>query len=254
MRLLPEDYQFIELIQKEISEHSAIPLVITPDKVRTIIGDAAKYFYEWHPHACERKHFLILASEINSARKDKMNAIVKLPEAIKFIYRLRKSNSSTAISEAAYLNSPLMGMSRFNSLGGSGLMGGGSMNDIVSVTLSMYEHQTMDSLSNNNRGVSHGWSELTNQITFLSDVDHNLMAECGVRIPITNLYNDRLFKEYVEGKCLQSLSRIVGTFDHKYIGNVTLNWSELKSDGKEMVEKVEEELKTYNTNNFIITR
>lgn len=255
MRLLPEDYQFIELIQSEVSEHSAIPLEIKPDKVKTIIGDAAKYFYEWHPQACERKHFLVKRSDIINATVGNINSILKLPEAIKFIFRIRRADSSTILSEASYLRSPLMGMSRFSGGGVSGLGGGGSIGspqDMVSITLSMYEHQTLNSLSSGNRGVAHGWSELTNQITFLSDVDNDLVIECGVRIPITNLYNDRLFKEYVKGQCLQSLSRIVGTFEHRYVGGVTINWAEWKSDGKEMVEKAEEELKIYNTNNFII--
>lgn len=253
MRLLPEDYEFIELIQREVSEHSAIPLEIKPDRVKTIIGDCAKYFYEWHPQAIERKHLIVLRSDIENAKSDGFNAVLKLPDAIKFIYRIRRTNGYSNLIQARYLSSPLMGLNRFNSMTNS-IGGLGTQRDFVSTTLAMYEFQTKNSMSHNNRGVSHSWSELSNNITFLSDVDNDLVLECGVRIPITNLYSDLWFKMYVVGYCLQSLSRIVGTYDHRYVGGVTINWSEWKTDGEKMVEKVEEELKIYNTNNFIITR
>lgn len=253
MRLLPEDYEFIELIQREVSEHSAIPLEIKPDRVKTIIGDCAKYFYEWHPQAIERKHLIVLRSDIENAKSDGLNAVLKLPDAIKFVYRIRRTNGYSNLIQARYLSSPLMGLNRFNSMTNS-IGGLGTQRDFVSTTLSMYEFQTKNAMSHNNRGVSHSWSELSNNITFLSDVDNDLVLECGVRIPITNLYSDLWFKMYVVGYCLQSLSRIVGTYDHRYVGGVTINWSEWKTDGEKMVEKVEEELKIYNTNNFIITR
>lgn len=259
MRLLPEDYQFIELIQKEVSEFSSIPLEIKPDRVNSIITDAAKYFYEWHPQAIERKHFLILANDIIKARENGMQSVMKLPDPIKFVFRTRRSNGYSSLSSAAYLSSPLLSLNRFNGGGasvggGSGFGNFGSQRDMVSTTLALYEYQTLNSLSNNNRGISHSFSELTHQITFLSDVDNDVVLECGVRIPVSDMYGDLWFKQYVVGKSLESLGRIVGTYDHRYVGGVTINWSEWKSDGKEMVEKVEEMLKTFNSNNFIITK
>ncbi len=262
MRLLTEDYKFIEYIQEEVSDASNMALEIKPDRIKSIIGESAKYFYEWHPQAVQRKHFLVKRSDIDKARADRMNSKIKLAEAIKFIFRIRKANSATALSEASYLRSPLMGMNRFSSNMGMGMglseggfgggMSGGS--DMVSTALAMYEFQTFQSLSNGNRGVAHNWSEFTNEITFLSDVDYDIVLECGVRVPITSLYDDRLFRQYVVGKSLESLSRIIGTYDFRLVGGVTVNWGDLKSDGKEMVEKVEEELKGYNTGSFIITR
>lgn len=259
MRLLPEDYKFIEYIQEEVSDASNIALEIKPDRIKTIMGEAAKYFYEWHPQAIQRKHFLLKRSDIEKARADKMNSVMKLPDAVKFVFRIRKASSVSVLSEASYLRSPLMGMNRFSSMGMGGIGNLGSTSrygaaDMTSVTLSMYEFQTYNSLSNNNRGVAHNWSEFTNEIAFMSDVDHDLVIECGVRVPITSLYSDRLFRQYVVGKSLESLSRIIGTYDYRLVGNVTINWGDLKSDGKEMVEKVEEELRGYNTGSFIITR
>lgn len=264
MRLLPQDYEFIEYIQEEVSDASNLALEIKPDRIKTIIGEAAKWFYEWHPQAVQRKHFLVKRSDIDAARTDKLNSVMKLPDAVKFVFRIRKANSATVLSEATYLRSPIMGMNRFSTnmgmgMGLAGVNGGlgngrvGGM-DMVTTTLAMYEFQTFQSLSNNNRGVAHNWSEFTNEIAFMSDVDYDLVIECGVRVPITSLYSDRLFRQYVVGKSLESLSRIIGTYDFRLVGNVTVNWGDLKSDGKEMVEKVEEEVKGYNSGSFIITR
>lgn len=260
MRLLQEDYAFIELIQEEISEHTAIPLSIQPNRVMRIIKDSAKYFYEWHPQAIERKHFYIKKSDIDKARQDGMNASIQLSDAIKFIYKIRKSNSALGLSEASYLNNGVYGMGRFGGgMGGMndapmGSMGGRGQQNALGMALSMYEFQSIQSISSNNRGVAHSWSELTHRINFLSDVDMDIVLECGVEIPVSNMYGDRLFTQYVRGKCLESLAKIIGTYDFKLVGNTSINWADLKTDGKEYIDEVKEELKIFNSNNFIITQ
>ncbi len=257
-RLLPEDYKFIELIQQEITEHSAIPLEIKPDRIKSIILDSANWFYEWHPQAVVRQQYLLKREDIEKAKNGNITAIIKIPEAIKFVFRVRKANGGTTLSQAKYLRNPLYGMNRFlGSMTTGGMTLGGSMTggvDALSHVLNLYEYQTINSISQNNRGVAHDFSELSNQISFPSNVESDLVLEVGVRVPISEMYNDLLFKKHVKGKSLESLAKIIGTYDFKLVGGVAINWDGLKSDGEKMYENVEEEIKGYNSSSFIISR
>ncbi|BAV39302.1 hypothetical protein BPT24_177 [Tenacibaculum phage pT24] len=260
MKLLPEDFRFIEIIQQEISEHCAVPLVISPERIKTIIKDCAEWFYEWHPNAVQRNHYLIKYDDILKAREGKFASTIKVPEAIKFVFRVRKADGGfSKTTEARYLRNPLYAMNRFMGsmhTRGMSLNGGvqGRNFDMVQQVISLYEFQTLHSISSANRGVAHDFSEFSNEITFLSNVTGDIMLECGVRVPITELYSNHHFKMYVKGFALQSLSRILGTFDYKYIGDVAINFDALKTDGEKLEEKVESEIKGFNSSSFIMTR
>lgn len=261
MRLLPEDYAFIERIQSDISEDLAIPLEIKPERILKIIENSAYHFYEWHPQATERHHFMIKRSEIDAAKKpNEINASVKLPSSIKFIYRLHRCDGNmTANAEAKYLSNPMMNLDRFGSLNGSmsGVnLGNGFRGDapgMVDVALSLYEYATIQGISNSSRGISHDWSEISHKLTFYTQDFADIVVEAGVQVPITNLYSDALFRQHVQGKAMVSLARILGTYDFKLVGDVSVNWQDIKEDGKELIEKVEAQLTTYNSNNFILT-
>lgn len=263
MKLLPEDYAFIERIQSDISEDLAIPLEIKPERILKIIEDSAHYFYEWMPAAIIRKMFMIKRSDIDAARdiNQTIESTIELPHSIKFIYRIhRLDGNMTAAAEAKYLSNPLMNLDRFGALNGSmsgttlGGSGGASQAPgMVDVALSLYEYATLQHISNSSRGISHNWSEITSQLTLYTQDFADIVIEAGYHVPVTKLYGNPLFRQYVKGHCMVSLARIIGTYDFKLVGDVSINYADMKEDGKELITEVKEELKTMNTNNFILT-
>ena len=58
------------------------------------------------------------------------------------------------------------------------------------------------------------------------------------------IYGDQFFQKWVEALSLIQMSRNLKKIDRPLLGNETINWRELEEDGKQMLENLEEKLKT----------
>jgi len=260
MKLLPLDYAFIEGIQQEISSYSAVPLELPAVRIAKHIQKAAKWFYRWHPMAIQEGKYLIKLSDLRAKMQTPERgkvAAVTLPDSIQYVYNIHKSRSSQTMVEAKYLRDPLSSLNRFSMHTGNssiGTNGIGSRPDMLSSTLSMYEFSMYNQMTSAGRGISHDWNEYTHRINFLSDVDSDLMLEVGYRVPITALYAEDYFENFVIGSCLKSLATIIGTHDYKLIGNVSVNFDQLRTEGEAMLEEVKTDVKGLNTNSFMFSK
>lgn len=97
-----------------------------------------------------------------------------------------------------------------------------------------------------NYPISYDYSRLNNKLFLKGSLDSNpdFLLDCDIRLPKEALYELDLFFNYVEGKARQQLSNIVNTFKIPLPGNAEIDYESIRSDGKEMVEKVEEEVKS----------
>ncbi len=68
-----------------------------------------------------------------------------------------------------------------------------------------------------------------------------------------HLYGDQVFEDYVTAKVEQAIGRIVTTFDFELPGSIKINYEEIKANGRDVVEKIESEIKESNNTDFVIT-
>jgi hypothetical protein len=64
------------------------------------------------------------------------------------------------------------------------------------------------------------------------------------QIPDEELYDDPVFIKWVIAKCKISLARILGFFNYQLVGNVTINYADIRSEGKEELDELKEKIKT----------
>jgi hypothetical protein len=96
------------------------------------------------------------------------------------------------------------------------------------------------------------FNQITHRLNILTNVDYHLILEAYVNIPLENLMGDHYFLKYCTGWAKMQQGRMLGHFDFTLPGGVKYNSSELVSDGKEEMTKVEEEIKAMSSSSFFI--
>jgi hypothetical protein len=96
------------------------------------------------------------------------------------------------------------------------------------------------------------FNQLSHRLNILTNVEYHLILEAYVNIPLENLMADHYFLRYCTGWAKMQQGRMLGHFDFSLPGGVKYNSSELITDGKEDMQKVEEEIKNMSTSNFFL--
>lgn len=66
-------------------------------------------------------------------------------------------------------------------------------------------------------------------------------------IPEEDLYDDPLFIKWVIAKSKISLAKILGTFSYNLLGGVTINYSDIRSEGNEELKELKDKIASDNT-------
>ena len=96
------------------------------------------------------------------------------------------------------------------------------------------------------------YNQLTHRLNILTNVEHHLILEAYVNIPLENLLTDQYFLKYVTGWAKQQQGRMLGAFTFTLPGGVTYNSADMVSQGKEEMKEVEDEIKGMSNSSFFI--
>ncbi len=78
------------------------------------------------------------------------------------------------------------------------------------------------------------------------DPTESLFVTTLDKIPEEDFYEDPVVIKWMIAKGKISLARILGTFSYNLLGNVTINYSEIKSEGKEELDELKAKIDTDN--------
>lgn len=241
------DYEFIQRVAGEVTQSCALPFSLPVQRIPEIIRQAAQYFYLNSDFASEERYYVIPNSEV--CKGNAFNKIVKLPEQILSVHGVYKINSGTRFSTAGDFSIERIMMSSYNMFGGAGMIGSGfagsgagySLSDLV---VSMYEVDTFNQALN--APLSYNYNIHSHKLVLLGDLGNtDIVICCMVRCRVQDLYDDYYFFRYVCALCRRSLAYIIGTYDFKLPGGVTINYSQFS----DLAEKEIDEVKEYLENN-----
>jgi hypothetical protein len=85
------------------------------------------------------------------------------------------------------------------------------------------------------------------------DLQESLFVTTMNAIPEEDLYEDPIFIKWVIAKSKISLARILGTFDYSLIGNVKINYADIRSEGTSEIEELKEKIKGDNMPDWFFT-
>ena len=96
------------------------------------------------------------------------------------------------------------------------------------------------------------FNQLTHRLNVLTNVEHHLILEAYINIPIENLMVDHYFLKYVTAWAKLQQGRMLGQYTFTLPGGVTYNSADMVSQGQTEMKEVEDEIKGMSTSSFFI--
>lgn len=235
--------QLVELVLNEITMSGSIQISIPDKEIERIISDAERFFYKEYRKAAEPVWFVITKEEIDSKMDSKRR--IKLPSCILSVASLQeaKVNSVGNMFNINLSNDILIAAQLF--------LSSYSSDDLV-LRAAQYVYYDLAKSFILDR-IQYDYNHNTNNLTILGrNPRYALVMKAYVAIKLIELYNDYLFIEYVKGKAYISMANVYTFMQFPLPGGVVINASELKNQGKEMVDKVIETIKSQEVPDFFI--
>lgn len=226
---------FVERIINEVSENRSIPISPKPQRLKQIIDEAVRYFHQFADEAVEFE-YIIIPRGVTDTPLFKSKRQVQLPKCVEAVTGL--SETGALLNTGSNNINPDYRKTNFNY---HLAVGGDSDSMLYGVIASYYSDFIRNFVL---RRVTFEYSSHTNMLTIVGR-DHffDLVVQSYVHISEEALFEDQRFFEYTVGKTKMSFTNVFGFVDSNLIGGLSLSISEMKEDGKAMVEDVKEQLK-----------
>lgn len=249
------DYNFIQRIIQELTQSCALNLPIPPSAIPPLILQAAQFFWENDDQSVEERWYCLPNKEFNKCGP---NNIVKLPPqiiAVSGVYKTSDSFSYGALGdfslERMILNNSAMasGIGMNNASNVFGSSGGWSLTDI---TGALYELSTFKMMFDS--PLTYNYNHYSNDLIILGALGSaNLILDVYTRCKIQDLYKNYYFFRYCVCLGLRSMSTIMGTFEFKLPGGVTINHSVFQDRAQAEMDQIVEYLNKNHACDYFFT-
>lgn len=235
------DYRFIQRIIQELTQSCALNIPIPASAIPNLIIQAAQFFWQNDDRSVEERWYCLPNSEF---RKFGPNKLAKLPPQIISVFGCYKAtnNFNYAVMgdfslERMILNNSALAAGAGGSLGD--VFGSGTGYNLTDVTAALYEVETFKAMFDT--PLTYNYNEFSNELIVLGALDYSdLILQTWQRCKIQDLYKDYYFFRYCVCLGLRSLATIMGTFEFKLPGGVTLNYSRFSDMANEEMQHIEE--------------
>ena len=96
----------------------------------------------------------------------------------------------------------------------------------------------------NLREINHDWNPNTHKLRITGRTPYeSLFVLAMEHIPLENAYEDPIVIKWMIARSKMSLARIMGAFNYQLAGNVTINYEQWRTEGKEEWEELKEKIK-----------
>lgn len=235
------DYMFIQRIIQELTQSCAFNLPIPVSAIPPLIIQAAGFFWQNDDRAVEERWYCLPNAEF---KKNGPNALAKLPKQIIAVSGCFKTTSNFNYAamgdfslERMILNNSALAAGAGGSL--SDVFGSGTGYNLTDVTAALYEVETYKSLFDS--PLTYNYNQFSNELIVLGALGYSdLILQTWQRCKIQDLYNDYYFFRYCVCLGMRSLSTILGTFDFKLPGGVTLNYNQFADRAENEMREIAE--------------
>lgn len=235
------DYQFIQRIIQELTQSCALPLPIPASAIPPLILQAAQYFWENYDFAVEERYWCIKNSDF---MKCGPNNTVKLPPQIISVFGVYKTTDSFNYGimgdfslERMILNNSALASGAGGTL--SDVFGSGTGYNLTDVTGALYEVATYKAMFD--APLTYNYNPYSNQLVILGALGHSdLILQTFQRCKIQDLYKLYYFFRYCVCLGLRSMATIMGSFEFKLPGGITINYQRFHDMATEEMQQIDE--------------
>lgn len=236
-----QDYEFIQRIIQELTQSCAMNLPIPVSAIPPLIIQAAEYFWQNDDRAVEERWYCLPNKEFYKCGP---NMLAKLPKQIMSVFGCYKTTSNFNYAamgdfslERMILNNSALAAGAGGSL--SDVFGSGTGYNLTDVTAALYEVETYKALFD--APLTYNYNQMSKELVILGNLGYSdIILQTWQRCKIQNLYNDYYFFRYCVCLGLRSMSTILGTFEFKLPGGVTLNYSRFEDRAYEEMRDIHE--------------
>lgn len=235
------DYQFIQRIIQELTQSCAMPLPIPAASIPPLILQAAQHFWETDDQSIEERYFCLPNAQFN---KCGANNIAKLPPQIISVFGVYKTNQAWSYGALGDFSLERIIMNNSALAGGIGgqlsdVFGTGAGYTLTDVTAALYEVQTYKGMFD--VPLTFNYNQYSNDLIILGALGNSdLLLQCYTRCKIQDLYKSYYFFRYCVCLGLRSMATIMGTFEFKLPGGVTINYSVFRDMANEEMQQIDE--------------
>lgn len=236
-----QDYQFIQRIIKELTQSCALPLPLPADAIPPLIIQAAQYFWENYDGAVEERYYCIKNSEFSKCGP---NCTIKLPHRIISVFGVYKTTQNFVYGQLGDFSLERMILNNNALASGAG----GSLNDVfgtgqgynlTDVMAGLYEVQTYKYMFD--APLTFNYNPYSNVLVILGALGRSdLVLQCYLKLKIQHLYQFYYFFRYCVCLGKKSMATILGTYEYKLPGGVTINYARFEDSADREMEKIDE--------------
>ena len=238
------DYMFVQRIIQELTQSCALNLPIPASAIPPLIVQAAQFFWANDDRAVEERWYCLPNREFNKCGP---NAVAKLPKQIISVFGVYKTTNSFMYDalgdfslERMIINNSALAAGAGGTL--SDVYGTGTGYTLTDVTAALYEVQTYKALFE--VPLTFNYNEFSNELVIMGALGcSDLILQTWQRCKIQDLYNDYYFFRYCVCLGLRAMGTIMGTFEFKLPGGVTINASQFADRANEEMGTIAEWLK-----------
>lgn len=235
------DYQFIQRVVQELTQSCALPLPIPAAAIPPLILQAAQYFWENCDQASEEMWYCVKNA---SFKKCGPNKTVKLPPQIISVFGVYKATNTFNYGamgdfslERMILNNSALAAGAGGTL--SDVFGSGTGYNLTDITAALYEVSTYKYLFD--APLTFSYNAYSNDLNILGALGYSdLILQCYKRCKLQDLYKNYYFFRCCVAFGLRSMATILGTFEYKMIGNVTINYSRFSDMANDEIQRIDE--------------
>lgn len=235
------DYQFIQRIIQELTQSCALPLPIPAASIPPLILQAAQHFWENDDQSIEERYYCLPNTEF---KRCGANNIAKLPPQIISVFGVYKTNQAWSFGALGDFSLERIVMNNSALAGGVGgqlsdVFGTGAGYTLTDITAALYEVQTYKAMFD--VPLTYNYNQYSNVLIILGALGNSdLILQCFTRCKIQDLYKNYQFFRYCVCLGLRSMATIMGAFEFKLPGGITINYSTFREQANEEMQQIDE--------------
>lgn len=247
------DYQFIQRIIQELTQSCALNLPIPASAIPPLILQAAQWFWENDDKSVERRWYCLPNREF---QKCGPNNLAKLPPQIISVvglYRTTDYFNYGAMGDFSLERMILNNSALASGAGGSlsDIFGSGTGYNLTDVTAALYEVSTYKAMFD--VPLTYDYNPFSNILIVQGALRYaNLVLDCFKRLKLQDLYKNYYFFRYCVCLGLRSMATIMGTFEFKLPGGITINYSAMRDQANTEIQEIHEYVKSQHASDYFI--
>jgi hypothetical protein len=258
IRLTQADSQFIESINNRITMFGQIPYTVPQPLIIEMIKEGARYFYRYYWKSGTEVWGVLRRNEIyrywstNGTKHDARPILsyhVKLPPSVKYVREIyeRGNNNINWDMVSGFASGNSTGSMRVSSQYSSRMSGS---NQLFGINNDLYIMESVVKIAENNAFqsccttmVPYDFDPLTKDLFIHKELRTDFVLSYCRNVDLQYLYQDDLFINYIEAKCLSRLKRLIGGHTIDLPGGVSLNVDTIIGSAEDDVKSIEEQVK-----------